>query len=70
VLDVAPDYSVAMMGTPDRKHLWLLGRSPEADSQVLERMITRAAAQGYDVGRLVPIDHSPAVRRARHFRRH
>lgn len=70
VLDVAPDYSAAMMGTPDRRHLWLLGRSPEVDPQVLERMITRAAAQGYDVGRLMPIDHSPAARRPHPFRRH
>jgi apolipoprotein D and lipocalin family protein len=69
VLDVAPDYSAAMMGTPDRKHLWLLGRSPEVDPQVLERMITRAAAQGYDVERLVPIDHRPAARSTRFFRR-
>jgi apolipoprotein D and lipocalin family protein len=69
VLDVAADYSAAMMGTPDRKHLWLLGRSPEVDSQLLERMINRAAAQGYDVGRLVPINHRPAARGPRHLRR-
>jgi apolipoprotein D and lipocalin family protein len=69
VLDVAPNYSAALMGTPDRKRLWLLGRTPEIDGEVLERMITRAAAQGYDINRLVPVDHTPSRAPGRMARR-
>lgn len=57
ILDVAPDYSSALVGTPDRKRLWLLGREPDLDQPILERMVTRAAAQGYDVGKLVGTEH-------------
>ena len=28
ILDLADDYDAAMVGTPDRKHLWLLSRTP------------------------------------------
>lgn len=57
IIDVAPDYSATVIGTPDRKRLWVLGRRPDVDAAVLERLLGRAAAQGYDVGRLVTVEH-------------
>lgn len=52
VLDVAPDYSAALVGTPRRDALWLLGRAPEIEQATLERLLARAAAQGYDIASL------------------
>lgn len=52
ILEVTPDYSAALVGTPGRDALWLLGRAPTIDQSTLERMLSRAATQGYDVASL------------------
>ncbi len=53
VLHVAPDYSAAVVGTPDRKHLWLLSRSAFMDDAQLQRLLLHARAQGFDTTRLM-----------------
>ena len=53
VLHVDPDYSAAVVGTPDRKHLWLLSRTAFMDDGQLQRLMLHARAQGYDTTRLM-----------------
>jgi apolipoprotein D and lipocalin family protein len=53
VLYVDPDYSVAVVGNPDRKYLWLLSRTPEVSDQVREELLAKAREQGYDTSRLI-----------------
>ncbi len=53
ILDLAPDYSYALVGTPDRKFLWLLSRRPDLDKSQLTAMIERADALGYPVHKLI-----------------
>lgn len=53
VLDLTDDYTVALVGTPDRKYLWILARVPDPDPALYQRMVDAAAAQGFDVTRLV-----------------
>ena len=53
ILDLAPDYSVALVGDPDRKYLWILSRTPQLDDATYQRMVATAAAQGFDVSRLM-----------------
>lgn len=52
VLALADDYTTAVVGSPDRKYLWLLARTPRVDAPTYERMRAAAAAQGYRVDRL------------------
>jgi apolipoprotein D and lipocalin family protein len=52
VLDVAPDYSTALVGTPARDYLWLLSRTPDVDAPTYARLIESARTQGYDVSRI------------------
>jgi apolipoprotein D and lipocalin family protein len=52
VLDLTDDYSVALVGTPDRKYLWVLSRTPDPDPATYDRMIATAAREGFDVGRV------------------
>jgi apolipoprotein D and lipocalin family protein len=52
VLDLTDDYSAALVGTPDRRYLWLLSRTPELDSAVYDRLLATAGAQGFDLERL------------------
>jgi len=48
VLDVAPDYSTALLATPDRKLAWIFSRKPEMDEATLAGLATRMAAHGVD----------------------
>lgn len=53
VLHVDPDYGAAVVGTPDRKHLWLLSRAPLMDDSQLQRLLLHARAQGFDTTKLM-----------------
>lgn len=59
ILDLAPDYRWAAVGSPDRRYLWILSRTPQIDPALLGGIRARLAAQGFDVGRLRPT--SPAA---------
>ncbi len=54
VLDLADGYRAALVGTPDRRYLWVLSREPELDEATYDRLVRTAAAQGFDVARLQP----------------
>lgn len=53
ILDLAADYSVALVGDPGRRYLWILSRTPQLDDATYQRMVNTAAAQGFDVARLI-----------------
>jgi apolipoprotein D and lipocalin family protein len=50
-LDDAHTYS--LVGTPDRKYLWVLSRTPKIDASLYDRLLTVAGGQGFDVSKLV-----------------
>jgi apolipoprotein D and lipocalin family protein len=60
VLDVDADYRHALVGTPDRRHLWLLARAPQIERDQLLRMVMLAEAQGFPVERLRRTRHRGA----------
>lgn len=49
IIDLADDYSYAVIGEPDRTYLWVLSRSPNLDDGDLETILARAERQGYDI---------------------
>ena len=53
VIDIAPDYSYAVVGEPGRKYLWVLARTPALDEGVLAGILDRVRAQGYDTSSLI-----------------
>ncbi len=53
VIDLAPDYSYAVVGEPSRKYLWILSREPRLDASTLQAIIARLPSAGYDPARLV-----------------
>jgi apolipoprotein D and lipocalin family protein len=53
ILDLAPDYSTAVVGDPTRTYLWFLSRTPLIDGPTYARLIDAARRQGFDVDRLV-----------------
>jgi apolipoprotein D and lipocalin family protein len=48
IIDLAPDYSYAVVGEPERKYFWILSRSRDMDEFLLNRILVRAGEQGYD----------------------
>lgn len=53
VLAIAPDYSVALVGTPDRAHLWLIARNAALPTETLENYLALAKSQGFDLDPLI-----------------
>ncbi len=56
VLDLTDDYGAALVGTPDRRYLWVLSRAPQLDSATYDRLVGTAAREGFDVARLQRLD--------------
>jgi apolipoprotein D and lipocalin family protein len=52
VLAAAPDYTWAMIGSPNHKKLVILSRTPELAPAQLDDLKARAAAEGYKVSKL------------------
>lgn len=53
ILALEPDYSAALVGAPGREYLWVLAREKSLGAGVYARMVERAAAQGFEVSKLV-----------------
>ena len=49
VLRIDDAYEHALVGTPDRKHLWLLGRQPHTSDAVEQEYLQTARDQGFDL---------------------
>lgn len=62
IIDVSPDYSHAIVGTPDRQFLWFLSRSPTIPQAKFDRMKAIAAEQGFDLEKLVVDQHTRITR--------
>jgi len=53
IIGLADDYAWAVVGTPDRKYLWILARTPRLDAAAFERALAAARASGFDTSRLI-----------------
>jgi apolipoprotein D and lipocalin family protein len=52
IIDLANDYSYAVVGQPSRDYLWILSRTPQLDRATLEGIKSRLRQQGYDPDKL------------------
>jgi apolipoprotein D and lipocalin family protein len=59
VLDLDPDYRVVMVGTPDRRYLWLLSRSPHLDEPTYDLLVAKAQGLGFPVEDLIRTWRNP-----------
>jgi len=56
-LDEAHTYS--LVGTPDRKYLWILSRTSQMEPDRYARLVTIAGEQGFDVAKIEKTRQSP-----------
>lgn len=59
VIDLAPDYSYAVVGDPTKKYLWILCRNDKMDEKTYQEILSRLKAIGYDLSKLVKTVHCP-----------
>jgi apolipoprotein D and lipocalin family protein len=59
ILDLDQEYQTAMVGTPDRRFLWILSRTPQLDEATYRRLVERAQQLEYPVSDLIKA-HRPA----------
>lgn len=53
VLDLAPDYSYAVVGDRKREYLWILNRAPQMDVKTYESILTVVEQKGFTPNKLV-----------------
>jgi apolipoprotein D and lipocalin family protein len=53
IIDLARDYSYAVIGEPKREYLWILSRTPSLDEPVLTAIFDRLKHQGYHAKALI-----------------
>jgi len=53
IIDLAPDYSYAVVGEPNREYLWVLARTPGLDKDFLHEILERVKKKGYDLRDLI-----------------
>lgn len=58
VVDLAPDYSWAVVSHPRRSSLWILCRTKTMDEACYESILNRLASNGFDTSLLVRMHHS------------
>ncbi len=58
IIDLADDYSYAVVSHPNRKYLWILSRTPSMDPVVYAGIIERLKAKGLDTGKLARTVHA------------
>jgi len=54
IMKLEGDYQYSLVGTPDRKYLWVLSREKQADSATVNDLLDYAASQGFAVQKVIP----------------
>ncbi len=58
IIDLAGDYTYAVVGDPSRKYLWILCRTPKMEPSLYRQLLESVAAMGFDIKRLQMTDQS------------
>ncbi len=58
ILALDPDYQTVMVGTPDRRYLWILSRSRQLGEPTYNRLVEQARQFGFPVSDLI-LSHQP-----------
>lgn len=52
IIDLAPDYTYAVVGHPNRDYLWILSRTPQMEKATYDAILERVKTNGFDISRL------------------
>ncbi|MBN2069710.1 MAG: lipocalin family protein [Opitutales bacterium] len=54
-------YRYALVCGPNTSYLWILSRTPELEQAIVERLISKAQALGFDTDQLIFVEHRSAL---------
>lgn len=57
VMELAEDYSYALVGAPSRNYLWILARQTELAPETYDALVAKARQLGFDTDRLETVRH-------------
>lgn len=57
IIDLATDYSYAVVSHPSRKYLWILSRTSKMDNEVYDQILNRLKEKGFDLAKLQKTIH-------------
>jgi apolipoprotein D and lipocalin family protein len=52
IIDLASDYSYAVVGHPNKKYLWILSRTSKMNDMVYQQILSRIKSKGFDLSKL------------------
>jgi len=52
IIDLADDYSYAVVSHPNKKYLWILSRTPKMNDLRYKQITNRLAEKGFDISKL------------------
>ena len=53
IIKLGNNYDYSVVGTPNRKYLWILSRTPQMDDELYSQLIEYAKSKGFDVNKLI-----------------
>ncbi len=53
IVKLGSNYEYSVVGTPDRKYLWILSRTPQMDEKLFSELTEFAKSKGFDTMRLI-----------------
>lgn len=57
VFELGPDYEYSMVAGPDRSYLWILAREAQLPEALIDELLSKARAAGYDTSQLIFVEH-------------
>ncbi|HML02356.1 MAG TPA: lipocalin family protein, partial [Candidatus Bathyarchaeia archaeon] len=57
IIALGKDYDYAVVGTPNRKYLWILSRTSQMDDKLFSQLVESAKSKGFDMSNLTKTSH-------------
>jgi apolipoprotein D and lipocalin family protein len=57
IINLGKDYDYAVVGTPNRKYLWILSRTPQMDDELFSQLKESVKSKGFNVNNLIITSH-------------
>ncbi|WP_174492503.1 lipocalin family protein [Acinetobacter sp. Marseille-Q1623] len=57
ILKLDENYQTALVGTPNKKYLWVLSRTPQLDQSILDEYLNYAKTLGYELNDIIYTQH-------------
>ena len=53
IIELAEDYSYAVVGHPNREYFWILSRTPKMEEEKLNSLLNNAKEKGFDISKII-----------------